>query len=252
MANGVKYFIGNWKMFGIPSSNKILYRIERFFVNDKKHNKKYKIIIAPPFTLLYDFSKRFKNKKIQISSQNCYEKDNYGAFTGNVSPFMIQKLGIRYVIIGHSENRIIENNKIIQEKIKLALKNKLKIIFCIGENKKQKKQKKTFIVLKKQILSGLSKNYNLKNIIFAYEPVWSIGTGLTPSVKLLKKNVVFLKKFIKQKFRLNYNPKLIYGGSVDKKNAKDFETIKELDGFLIGGASKSSKNFIDIIKNFYK
>ena len=137
--------------------------------------------------MLYDFSKRFKNKKIQISSQNCYEKDNYGAFTGNVSPFMIKKLGIRYVIIGHSENRIIENNKIIQEKIKLALKNKLKIIFCIGENKKQKKQKKTFIVLKKQILSGLSKNYNLKNIIFAYEPVWSIGTGLTPSVKLLKK-----------------------------------------------------------------
>ena len=92
----------------------------------------------------------------------------------------------------------------------------------------------------------------MKNIIFAYEPIWSIGSGKLPSTFELERNVVKIKKFIKQKFRLNFNPKLLYGGSVDKNSIKNFKSIKELDGFLIGGASKSSKNFIDIIKNFYK
>ena len=92
----------------------------------------------------------------------------------------------------------------------------------------------------------------MKNIIFAYEPIWSIGSGKLPSTVELERNVVKIKKFIKQKFRLNFNPKLLYGGSVDKNSIKNFKSIKELDGFLIGGASKSSKNFIDIIKNFYK
>ena len=101
MANGIRYFVGNWKMFGIPSSYKILDKINGYFRSDKKNNKKYKIIIAPPLTLLQDFSKRFKNKKIHISAQNCYHKDNFGAHTGNISPFMIKKLGINYIILGH-------------------------------------------------------------------------------------------------------------------------------------------------------
>ena len=99
MANGIRYFVGNWKMFGIPSSYKILDKINGYFRSDKKNNKKYKIIVAPPLTLLQDFSKRFKNKKIHISAQNCYHKDNFGAHTGNVSPFMIKKLGINLSLI---------------------------------------------------------------------------------------------------------------------------------------------------------
>jgi len=144
MANVSKYFIGNWKMFGIPSSFKILDRINHFFQKDKKNNKKYKVIMAPPFILLQDFSKRYKNKKIIISAQNCYHKDNFGAHTGNISPFMIKKMGIHYIIIGHSENRASgETDKIIEEKVSLALKNNFNIIFCIGENKKDKRNKKT-------------------------------------------------------------------------------------------------------------
>ncbi len=253
MANGIRYFVGNWKMFGIPSSYKILDKINGYFIKDKKNNKKYKIIIAPPLTLLQDFSKRFKNKKINISAQNCYHKDNFGAYTGNVSPFMIKKLGINYIIIGHSENRASgENNKIIKEKVALALKNNFTVIFCIGENKQEKKNKKTIKVLKKQVSKVIKNKYNFKNIIIAYEPVWSIGSGKLPSPHELKKNAIELKKFLREKFRLNYNPKLLYGGSVDKNSVHAFKSIKELDGFLIGGASKSSKNFVDIIKNFYK
>ncbi len=252
MSNSLKYFIGNWKMFGIPSSYKILDRINNHYTKDK-YNKSYKVIIAPPYTLLQNFSKRYKNRKINIAAQNCYHKDNFGSYTGSVSPFMIKKTGINYVIIGHSEIRASgENDKIIREKVLLALKNNFKIILCIGENKKEKSQNKTLKVLKKQISSVLNKNYNFKNIIIAYEPIWSIGSGKLPSPEELKKNIVVLKRFFKQKFRLNYNPKLLYGGSVDKNSVHGFRSIKELDGFLIGGASKSSKNFVDIIKNFYK
>jgi len=253
MANGSKYFIGNWKMFGIPGSFKILDRINHFFQKDKKNNKKYKVIMAPPFTLLQDFSKRYKNKKIIISAQNCYHKNNFGAYTGSISPFMIKKMGINYIVIGHSENRASgETNKIIKEKVFLAIKNNFNIIFCIGENRKEKRNKKTLLVLRRQISTVLKKKYNFRKIIIAYEPVWSIGSGKVLSSFELKKIAIFVKQFVKKKFKLNYQPRLLYGGSVDKKIMHDFKFINELDGFLIGGASKSSKNFIDIIKNFYK
>ena len=105
MTTGSKYFVGNWKMFGIPSSFKILDRINQYFQKDTKNKRKYKIIMAPPFTLLQNFVTRYKNKNIFISAQNCYHKDSFGAYTGNISPFMLKKIGINYVIIGHSENR---------------------------------------------------------------------------------------------------------------------------------------------------
>ena len=253
MASRLKYFIGNWKMFGIPSSFKILDKINLFFQKDKKNNRKYRLIIAPPFTLLHDFSYRFRNKKIIISAQNSYHKDNFGAYTGKISPFMIKKMGVDHIIIGHSENRASgDNDKIIKEKVLLALKNNMNIIFCIGENSNDKKRKKTLTILKNQIAKVLDKKYNLKKIFIAYEPIWSIGSGKVLSGSELRKIVIFIKKFIKQKYKLNYNIKFLYGGSVDKNIISNFKSISELDGFLIGGAFKSSKNFIDIIRNFYK
>ena len=206
----MKYFIGNWKMFGIPASIKIIDRINNFLVRDKKNNKKYKIIIAPPHTLLQDFSNKFKTKKISICAQNCFQKGDFGAYTGFVSAFMIKKIGINHIIIGHSENRASgENDVIIKEKIFTALKNNLNIIFCIGENKNEKRKKLTLRVLKKQITNVLKKNYNLKKIIIAYEPVWSIGTGKVPKLKELQNTAFLLKKFLKSRFGGKYNFKLL-------------------------------------------
>ena len=202
----MKYFIGNWKMFGIPASIKIIDRINNFLVRDKKNNKKYKIIIAPPHTLLQDFSNKFKTKKISSCAQNCFQKGDFGAYTGFVSAFMIKKIGINHIIIGHSENRASgENDVIIKEKIFTALKNNLNIIFCIGENKNEKRKKLTLRVLKKQITNVLKKNYNLKKIIIAYEPVWSIGTGKVPKLRELQKTAFLLKKFLKSRFGGKYN-----------------------------------------------
>ena len=253
MANSLRYFIGNWKMFGVPSSYKILNSINQFYQKDLKNKKKYRIIIAPPHTLLQDFSKKFKNKNIIISSQNCYHKDRFGSFTGNVSPFMIKQLGVNYTIIGHSECRSSgETDEIIKNKFKLAIKNNLKIIFCIGENKKEKKNKVTIKVLKKQISKVIFNKKDFKNLIIAYEPIWSIGSGRIPSNIELKNNIEILKNFIKKKFKLKQYPKILYGGSIDRNTIEHFKSLSELDGFLVGGASKSSKNFIDIIKKFYK
>ena len=138
----MNYFIGNWKMFGILKSINILNRINSFYSKDKNRNK-YKVIITPPYTLIESYSKHFKKKRISIGSQNCYQKDQYSSNTAAISPYMIRKAGGKYTIIGHSDNRGEgDTDQILKNKVRFALKNNLKIVFCIGENKNQKKTKK--------------------------------------------------------------------------------------------------------------
>jgi triosephosphate isomerase len=247
----MRYFIGNWKMFGLPKSISILNKINSFVKIDK-NSKKYRVIITPPYTLLESFSKSYKNKKIDIGAQNSYHKDMFSSNTGAISSYMIKKLGSKYIIIGHSDNRSEgDSDSILKKKVSIALKNNLKVIFCIGENKSQKKNNKTFSVLKKQLTEVLEKKFNKDKIIVAYEPIWSIGTGKIPNQRDLLKTTVHIKKILKSTFKKK-SPAVLYGGSVDETNVHMFKQIKEIDGFLIGGASKSSKKFIDIIKNYYR
>ena len=244
MTNKYMYFIANWKMFGSLNSVNSLHKIIKFFKNFKK-NKYTKIIYCPPSTLIRPMSKKLKSTRIEVGAQNCHEQDAYGAFTGSVNSMMLKSVGAKYIIIGHSENRQNgETNKLINLKIKSALKSGLKVIFCIGETLKEKRKKVTKLVLKKQIKLGLNKIKNKKNIIIAYEPVWSIGTGLIPKSNDLFKTIDFIKKKIK-------NIKVIYGGSVNPKNALDLKSIRNIDGYLIGGASQDPNKFIDIIKKTY-
>ena len=247
----MKYFIGNWKMFGIPKSIGILNRINSFYSKDINRNS-YKVIITPPYTLIESYSKHFKKKKIKIGSQNCYQKDRFSSNTAAISSYMLKKVGAEYTLVGHSDNRSEGDTDIIlKNKIKFALENNLKIIFCIGEDKKQKKNKQTLKVLKRQLTKVLEKKFNRNNVIVAYEPIWSIGSGKIPTNNELKKITLHIKKILKKIFKTK-SPEVLYGGSVDEKNVKLFKRIKEIDGFLIGGASKSSKKFIDIIKNYYR
>ena len=239
-------------MFGVPNSISILNKINNYVRKDK-NTKKYRVIVTPPYTLLESFSKNFKSKKISIGSQNCYHKDIYSSDTGAISPFMIKSLGCMYTLIGHSDNRAEGDTEAeLKNKVAFALKNNLKIIFCIGENKAQKNKKQTFKVLKKQINKVLEKKFKKEDIIVAYEPIWSIGTGKIPNPKDLQKTTLFIKKILTKTFRSRKSPSVLYGGSVDSSNIRQFKDIKEIDGFLIGGASKSAKKFIDIIKNYYR
>ena len=247
----MRYFIGNWKMFGIPKSINILNKINKFNSKDKNRNK-YRVIITPPYTLIESFSKYFKNKKISIGSQNCYQKDQFSSNTAAVSPYMLRSVGAKYTLIGHSDNRGEgDTDSMLKDKVEFALKNNLKVIFCIGENKSEKKNNRTLAVLKKQLTNVLEKKFNKNNIIVAYEPIWSIGTWKIPGAEELKKTTVHIKKILKNIFKKN-SPAVLYGGSVDGTNVEMFKQITEIDGFLIGGASKSSKKFIDIIKNYYR
>jgi len=247
----MRYFIGNWKMFGVPKSLDILNKINSFTLKDKNRNK-YRVIITPPYTLIESFAKFFKNKKISIGSQNCYQKEQFSSDTAAVSPYMLKSVGAKYTLIGHSDNRGEgDTDTMLKAKVAFALKNNLKVVFCIGENKLEKKNKKTLSVLKKQLTNVLEKKFNKNNLIVAYEPIWSIGTGKIPTEQELKKTTIHIKKVLRDLFKKN-SPAVLYGGSVDGSTVEMFKQIKEIDGFLIGGASKSSKKFIDIIKNYYR
>jgi triosephosphate isomerase len=245
MTNKYMYFVANWKMYGSLSSLNTLDKVIRF--SKSKEIKKGRLIYCPPYTLISSFSKKLINCQIGIGGQNCHESENYGAYTGSVNSRMLKNAGAHFVIIGHSENREKgENDMLINLKIKSALDAKLKVIFCIGETLGEKRKKKTQSILSKQIKIGLDGVRNISNIFIAYEPVWSIGTGIIPKPKDLL-NIV---KFIKSKFKAK-SPKVLYGGSVNSKNIKVLKKINNIDGFLIGGASQNVNKFIDIVKKTY-
>jgi len=244
MTNKYMYFIANWKMFGALNSLNSLHKVTKFLKNLKK-NKSFKIIYCPPNTLIRPMVKKLKLSNIEVGAQNCHEQETYGPFTGSVNSKMLKSVGAKYVIIGHSENRQAgETNKLINQKIKTALKSGLKVIFCIGETLKEKRKKLTKQILSKQIRLGLDKIKNRNKIIIAYEPIWSIGTGLIPKSKDLYDTINFIKKKFKKL-------KVLYGGSVNPKNIHELKSINNIDGFLIGGASQDPKKFIDIIKKTY-
>ena len=247
----MRYFIGNWKMFGVPKSIGILNKINSYYSKDINRNK-YRVIITPPYTLIESYSKYFRKRKISIGSQNCYQKEQFSSNTAAISPYMLKSVGAKYTLIGHSDNRGEgDTDAMLKDKVRYALKNNLKVVFCIGENKLEKKNKKTLSVLKRQLTKVLEKKFNKNNLIVAYEPIWSIGTGKIPTINELKKTTIHIKKVLKGIFKKN-SPAVLYGGSVDGSNVEMFKEIREIDGFLIGGASKTSKKFIDIIKNYYR
>ena len=253
MTNKLKYFIGNWKMFGDFGSFGIVSTINQFSYKSKNLLKNKKIILCVPNTLIYPFKNKLKSKFISLGVQNCHYHQGNGPFTGSINASMLKKAGAEYIILGHSENRSEgETNQLIKKKIISALNQKLNIIYCIVETLKEKNKGKTFSILRNQIKSSLEKKFNMNKIIFAYEPVWSIGTNKIPKMNELKNTIEFIKKDYMKNFKTRKSPKVLYGGSVNDKNIKLFSSISQIDGFLIGGASQSSKKFIDIIINYYK
>ena len=243
MTNKYMYFVANWKMFGdlrsLNSLNKVVTFTDRFKKN------KFKLVYCPPSTLICSLSKMLKKTSIEVGAQNCHESQSYGAYTGHVNSRMLKDIGAKYVIIGHSENRKSgEDDKLINLKISAAIKSGLKVIFCIGESLGEKKKKITKKILGKQIIKGLSQIKNKKAILIAYEPVWAIGSGLIPKGPELFETVRFIKSKVK-------GVKVLYGGSVNSINISSLKEINNIDGFLVGGASQVSNNFIDIIKKTY-
>ncbi len=203
-------------------------------------------IVVCPTTIFIPY---FIGLKCSIGIQNISQY-TYGAFTGEVSARQCVDLGIKYAIIGHSERRQLfhETNEEIKKKVEQAINNKLKVVLCIGETRQEYNNHQTNKIIEQQLEEVYRYiSYNkLKNIIVAYEPIWSIGTNNILNSSLIVDRINYIKDYIKQKF--NIEPIVLYGGSVNSNNIKDLITINKLDGFLIGSASNSLNQFTKILE----
>jgi len=194
------------------------------------------IVVCPPFPLLY----KFKNFSHYLGAQNCSDKQS-GAFTGEVSPLLLKELGCEYVIIGHSERRRIfrESDDIIFEKYKTLIELNVTPIVCIGETEEERLEWREILSTQ---LDRIKDREDLSKSIIAYEPVWSIGTGKTPTVAEIHE----VLRFIKQ--TTNSKCPTLYGGSVNTKNISDILQIPSVDGVLVGGASLKIEEFSKMVR----
>ena len=183
-------------------------------------------------------------RKIHVGGQDCHYKEN-GAFTGDISPKMLFDAGCKFVILGHSERRKnhFESNKVVQAKVINALKFGLTPIVCIGENLDLRKENKFLDFIKEQIENSLPKS-EIENLIIAYEPIWSIGTGQVPSVGQIAEIADFIIASIRKNstFKIK-NIRILYGGSTNSANAASIMAIKNISGLLVGGASLNAEEF---------
>jgi triosephosphate isomerase len=247
-----KIIAGNWKMNkDIPATEVFINELKSKLQNEKINAD---VIVCPPFTSLETAGNLLKNSFIKLGAQNMYFEDE-GAFTGEISASMLKSAGCEFVILGHSERRTIfkENNELINKKIKKALQNGLKPVFCIGETLQEREKDITEAVVKTQILEGLKgiTSEDLKNIIIAYEPVWAIGTGRNATPQQAEEVHLYIRNLISILYSKESSENLTiqYGGSVKPDNAKDLLTQPDIDGALVGGACLKSDSFISIIKS---
>jgi triosephosphate isomerase len=244
--------VANWKMN--PTTIAEAKRLFNLVKNGIKKIKKAEVVVCSPF--LYVSNLRAQNANLKLGGQNCFwEKE--GAYTGEVSPKQLSNLGCKYVIIGHSERRkyFTETDEVVNRKLKATLKTKLTPILCIGETEKQREQGKTETILKKQLegaLKGIS-SFKIQGSRFciAYEPVWAIGTGNPCDIEEAQKMGLLIRKIVSGLCSSTISKKIriLYGGSVNSKNAAGYIKEAGFQGLLVGGASLSAKEFVQIVKN---
>ncbi len=211
------------------------------------------IVICPPYTALSEVSEVIAGSNIQLGAQDAFWQDE-GAFTGEISPLMLEDVGARFVIIGHSERRQYfgETNDSVNKKTKAALRQTLIPIVCVGETLKEREAGQTFQVLDAHVQNGL-KDLNeeeILNIVIAYEPVWAIGTGKTATSQQAQE----AQKYIRDLLIKMYNKdmasriRIQYGGSVKPENIAELMSEPDVDGALVGGASLTLESFTTIVK----
>lgn len=241
---------GNWKMNGQLEDGVNLAKAVAAEVK-KLGKPTCEFLVCPPFTLLYSVKKALRGAKVALGAQDAHFA-NKGAHTGDISPAMLKDLGCTYVILGHSERRAdhFESNELVAKKAAAAYENGLKTIICIGETEKQRDEGKTIEVCSQQILGSVPDNADASNTVIAYEPVWAIGTGKTPTAADVEEVHAAVRKVLAKKLDKGTANKMriLYGGSVKPNNAKEFLSLPDVDGALIGGASLKAEDFMAIAK----
>ena len=240
------FIAANWKMHKtIPEAREFL----SAFIPQVKDVKDVTIAIAPPFTSLSAVAEQLNNTHIILAAQNMFYEEK-GAYTGEISPFMLVDIGCKYVIAGHSERRqyFHETDNIVNRKIKAARKSGLGVIFCIGEFLAEREAGKTLEILQRELEGGLA-GVDPEDIVIAYEPVWAIGTGKTATPAQAQE----AHAHIREKLRSLYGNRadelcILYGGSVTPENVDSLMECVDVDGALVGGASLNVESFARIVK----
>lgn len=239
---------GNWKMNKtLPQAIELINEIK-----NNKPNNSAEVILATPFPYLAKATELVGGSGIKIAAQNMHQAEG-GAFTGEVSAAMLTSIGVNTVILGHSERRAYfhENDALLANKVDTALAHDISVIFCFGEELKDRQSDNHFNVVEYQLRDGLfhiSKE-NWKNIVLAYEPVWAIGTGETASPEQAQEMHLFIRNLVDKVFGrdISENVSILYGGSVKPDNAKEIFSKPDVDGGLIGGAALNANDFFGII-----
>jgi triosephosphate isomerase len=247
-----KIIAGNWKMY--KTNTEAVRLVKQLNQKLKKSPaRKSNVVVFPPFTALPVVADELKGSKIGTGAQNLFWEEE-GAYTGEISAKMIKSTGAKWVIIGHSERRqyFKEEEKVINRKIKIALMNKLKVIFCVGETLEMREQNLTKDIVINQVEWGLKglRPEHLKNLVIAYEPVWAIGTGKTATPKQAQEIHALIRDILVPLYdeKTSRNMTILYGGSVKPNNAAGLFAQKDIDGALVGGACLKADSFYKIIK----
>ena len=246
----VPVIAGNWKMNllerdSIALAQGVVQRVDR--------PNGVEVVLCPVATNLRAVAEAVANSGIEVGAQNCYPKEN-GAYTGEISPQMIQDTGAQWVIIGHSERRqyFHESDTFLNEKLHFALKSGLKVMYCIGETLAERKSGKMDDVLHTQVTKGLDKvdEASFDRLVIAYEPVWAIGTGETATPDQAQDAHHFVRNLVQNQYnaRIANRLRIQYGGSVKPDNARELMQQPDVDGALVGGASLQAEGFAAIVQ----
>ncbi|WP_034889918.1 triose-phosphate isomerase [Gillisia sp. Hel_I_29] len=243
---------GNWKMNNdLAETQELLSHLKMQLVKEPKAD----VYVAPSYISLFSAFESLKGTAIEVAAQNMHFAEK-GAYTGEISAKMLKSVGVKTVILGHSERRAYfnETDELLAKKVDAALENEMTVIFCFGEELKDRKADQHFEVVKNQLENGLfhiSKDA-CKNVILAYEPVWAIGTGETASPEQAQEIHAYVRKMLTEKFgeTIAQDVSILYGGSVKPDNAKDIFGKEDVDGGLIGGASLNAVDFLAIVNSF--
>jgi triosephosphate isomerase len=245
-----KIVAGNWKMNLLPVEAQILYRE---IIDKKSDDSSVELMVFPPSLYISDLLKM--NAEVSVGAQNFFPEEK-GAFTGEISVAQVRALGVKQVLIGHSERRMYfqENGQLLKRKVDAALKFDLTPIFCCGEPLEIREKNGQGDYVLRQLEESLFhlNAEDLKKCVIAYEPVWAIGTGKTASIEQAEEMHASIRRWINEKYDIATAEaiSILYGGSCNASNAKELFACPNVDGGLIGGASLDADSFIKIAQSF--
>jgi triosephosphate isomerase (TIM) len=237
---------GNWKMNGLKASLAEIEAMRR--AADAGEAGRAELAVCPPATLVVEAAAKLRGGALSLGAQDCHTEPS-GAFTGDISAPMLKDAGASYVIVGHSERRTLhhETDALVRAKAEAALKAGLTAIVCVGETRSEREAGEAIAVVSRQLLASMPPGGTPETVVVAYEPVWAIGTGLTPTLKDVAEMHQAVRSLLGEIYgSAGAKIRILYGGSVKPANARELLGLDNVDGALVGGASLKAADFLAI------